>query len=300
MFMKKIVALFFVVLSIGSAQTILEVAEQDPGLSSFVSAIEAAGLSDLLNGEGPFTLFAPTNAAFTQIPEEDLTTLLNDPELLRRILNYHIVPAFVMASEARGLTSAPTLEGSELGIRVEEGNLLINESTVVKFDVGASEDIQASNGVIHVIDSVLVPMGVMLGQVTPATETPSTPEVEQLYTTTALRSVRYPVNPVGESSVSGSVLVADYGFENAVVTLALSGTTPEGNHPTHFHLGNCSSNGEIIVPLENLDGVTGLSVTTMTAPYDAIVEGDHYLNVHLSEEAVDTIIACGEAGLGAN
>jgi uncharacterized surface protein with fasciclin (FAS1) repeats len=299
MFMKKIASLLFVifVFSMSSAQTILEVAEQDPGLSSFVSALETAGLSDLLSGEGPFTLFAPTNAAFMQLPETELTTLLNNPEMLRRILSYHIVPAFVMASEARELTSAPTLEGSELGIRVESGNLLINESTVVKFDVGATEDIQASNGVIHVIDSLLVPAGVLLGQATPTTETPVVPDGEQLYTTTASSSIRYLVNPIGESGVSGSVFIADYGFENAVVTLSLRGTTPEGNHPTHFHLGNCGSNGEIVVPLENVNGATGLSVTTMTAPYDAIVEGDHYLNVHLSEEAVDTIVACGEVGL---
>jgi uncharacterized surface protein with fasciclin (FAS1) repeats len=304
MLMKKIVFLLLGVLAFtyaSSAQTILEVAAEDPGLSSLVSAIETAGLTDLLSGEGPFTLFAPTNAAFMQIPEAELTALLSDPETLRRILSYHIVPAFVMAREARQLTSAPTLEGSELGIRVESGNLLINESMVVKFDVGATEDVQASNGVIHVIDSVLLPMGVMLGQAEPSTtETPATPEVAQLYMTTAVRSVRYPVNAVNESGISGSVLVADYGFENAIVTISLRGTALDGNHPAHFHLGNCDSNGEIVVPLENVNGATGLSITSMTAPYDAVVEGDHYLNVHLSDEAIDTIVACGEVGLNAD
>jgi uncharacterized surface protein with fasciclin (FAS1) repeats len=301
--MKKFAALLlaFFLLSFSSAQTILEVAEQDPGLSTFVSALETAGLTDLLSGEGPFTLFAPTNAAFMQLPEAELITLLNNPEMLRQILSYHIVPAFVIAREARELTSAPTLEGSELNLRVEEGNLLINESRVVKFDVGATEDVQASNGVIHVIDSVLVPMGLMLGQATPSlSETPAAPEVAQIYTTVASRSGRYPVNAVGESGVSGSVLVADYGFDTAIVTISLRGTTPDGSHPAHFHLGNCNSNGEIVVPLENVNGATGLSVTSMTAPYDAIVEGDHYLNVHLSGEALNTIVACGEAGLNAN
>jgi uncharacterized surface protein with fasciclin (FAS1) repeats len=306
--MKKVAASMFVmfilstsILATSSAQTILEVAAEDPGLSSFVSALETAGLTELLNGEGPFTLFAPTNAAFMEIPEAELTTLLDNPDVLRRILSYHIVPAFVMARDARELTSAPTLEGSELGIRVESGNLLINESMVVKFDVGATEDVQASNGVIHVIDSVLVPMGVMLGQAEPSvTETPAAPEVAQPYMTTATRSVRYAVNAVGGSGVSGSVLVADYGFENAVVTILLRGTVAEGSHPTHFHLGNCDSDGEIVVPLENVNGATGLSITSMTAPYDIVVEGDHYLNVHLSDEAVDTIVACGEVGLNTN
>jgi uncharacterized surface protein with fasciclin (FAS1) repeats len=305
MLMKKVFLLvssmFLLSFSIPFAQTILEVAAEDPGLSSFVSALETAGLTDLLSGEGPFTLFAPTNAAFTQIPEAELTMLLDDPETLRRILAYHIVPAFVMARDAKQLTSAPTLEGSELGIRVESGNLLVNESMVVKFDVGATDDVQASNGVIHVIDSVLVPMGVMLGQAEPSTpETSATPEVEQPYMTTATRSVRYPVNAVGESGVRGSVLIADYGFENAIVTILLRGTASGGSHPTHFHLGNCDSNGEIVVPLENVNGATGLSITSMTAPYDAVVEGDHYLNVHLSDEAIDTIVACGEVGLNAN
>jgi uncharacterized surface protein with fasciclin (FAS1) repeats len=306
--MKKVAASMFVmfilstsILATSSAQTILEVAAEDPGLSSFVSALETAGLTELLNGEGPFTLFAPTNAAFMEIPEAELTTLLDNPDVLRRILSYHIVPAFVMARDARELTSAPTLEGSELGIRVESGNLLINESMVVKFDVGATEDVQASNGVIHVIDSVLVPMGVMLGQAEPSvTETPAAPEVAQPYMTTATRSVRYAVNAVGGSGVSGSVLVADYGFENAVVTILLRGTVAEGSHPTHFHLGNCDSDGEIVVPLENVNGATGLSITSMTASYDIVVEGDHYLNVHLSDEAVDTIVACGEVGLNTN
>jgi uncharacterized surface protein with fasciclin (FAS1) repeats len=301
--MKKIVVSLFVffVVSLSAAQTILDIAEQEPGLSSFVSALETAGLTGLLNAEGPFTLFAPTNAAFMQIPETELATLLNNPEMLRQLLSYHIVPAFVMAREARELTSAPTLEGSELNLRVEDGSLLVNESKVVKFDVGATEDVQASNGVIHVIDSVLVPTGVMLGQATPApSATPAAPEVEQLYMTTAPRSVRYPVNAVGESGVSGSVLVADYGFDNAIVTISLRGTTPGGSHPAHFHLGNCGSNGSIVVPLENVNGATGLSITSMAAPYDTIVEGDHYLNVHLSDAAIDTIVACGEVGLGAN
>ena len=209
-------------LPLGSAQTILEVAENDPGLSTFVTVIKAAGLEETLSGEGPFTLFAPTNAAFLQVSPDDLNQLLGDTEALRRVLSYHVVPAFVMARDAVQATSAPTLEGSELTVEVEAGNLLINESKVVKFDVGATENVQASNGVIHVIDSILEPEGVTLASAPPAPRVGASvslvSDVKQVYETAATRSTRFPVEAVEESGVSGSVLVADYGFENAVVT----------------------------------------------------------------------------------
>ena len=299
-FVCSIVCLLALTLSVSSAQTILEVAENDPGLSTFVTVIKAAGLDEVLAGEGPFTLFAPTNAAFLQVAPEELSQLLGDPETLRRILSYHVVPAFVMARDAVQATSAPTLEGSELTVRIESGNLLINESKVVKFDVGATDNVQASNGVIHVIDSVLEPEGVTLAG------SPAAPRIGasvslvtdamQVYETAALRSTRFPVEALGDSGVSGSVLVADYGFENAVATILVAGVQPGGNHPAHFHAGDCGSGGDIVIPLTNVTGPSGLSVSTMTAPYNTILDGNHYLNIHLSEGEMGTIVACGEVG----
>ena len=299
-FIRSVFCLLVFALSLGSAQTILEVAENDPGLSTFVTVIRAAGLEETLSGEGPFTLFAPTNAAFLQVAPGDLSRLLGDPETLRRVLSYHVVPAFVMARDAVQATSAPTLEGSELTVQVESGNLLINESKVVKFDVGATENVQASNGVIHVIDSVLEPEGVTLAGAPAAPRIGASvslvSDVEQVYETAALRSTRFPVEALNDSGVSGSVLVADYGFENAIATILVRGVEEDGDHPAHFHTGDCGSGGDIVIPLSNVTGPSGLSVSTMTAPYDTIMEGNHYLNIHLSPDRIDTIVACGEVG----
>ncbi len=300
-FVRAVVCALVFSASLGAAQTILEVAEADPGLSTLVSALKAAGLAETLQGAGPFTLFAPTNAAFLQVPPDELDSLLGDPAALQRVLAYHVVPAFIMARDAVQATRAPTLEGSELSVRVEAGNLLVNESKVVKFDVGASENVQASNGVIHVIDSVLEPPDVALAggaPVAPRIGAPvsSVAEVAQVYETAALRSVRFPLEELGGSGVSGSVLVADYGFDNAVATILVKGTEGAGgDHPAHFHAGDCGSGGDIVIPLNDVSDSSGLSVTTVTAPYDVIVDGDHYLNIH-SSTSLDVIVACGEVG----
>jgi hypothetical protein len=114
----------------------------------------------------------------------------------------------------------------------------------------------------------------------------------------AERSVSYWLEPVGGSGVSGVVHIADH-RDYTVVVVALQGTPAGGSHPAHFHAGECGSGGGIVVPLENVDGDTGLSVTVTKASYDAIVGGNHYLNVHASAADLGTIVACGEVGEGA-
>ena len=125
----------------------------DAGIfSSLVSAIQAAGLVDALSGEGPFTVFAPTDEAFANLPEGALDSLLQDPEELKRVLTYHVVSGKVMASDVADLTEATTLEGSTLSIDTDENGVMINGANVVQ------ADIECTNGVIHVIDSVLMPL----------------------------------------------------------------------------------------------------------------------------------------------
>ncbi len=135
----------------------------------------------------------------------------------------------------------------------------------------------------------------------PATETQTDAQAEQptppaMLTLQDVQRTRYQVLPVDGSGVRGSVLVSDYGFEGAVVVILLSGTPVDGVHPAHFHLGDCGSGGDIVVPLENVNGRSGLSVTTTDASYDDIVSGNHYLNIHLSPDSMGTIVACGEVG----
>ncbi len=121
--------------------------------ATLVTALEAAGLTQTLRGDGPFTVFAPTDEAFRKLPPGTVENLLKpeNREQLRTILLYHVVPGRVNAATARTLSTAKTVEGRNIRIRTQGSSLRINEATVVMADVGAT------NGVIHVIDEVLLP-----------------------------------------------------------------------------------------------------------------------------------------------
>jgi uncharacterized surface protein with fasciclin (FAS1) repeats len=117
--------------------------------STLVTAIKAAGLVETLKGKGPFTVFAPTDEAFAKIPKADLDALLKDKTKLTAVLTYHVVPAMVMAKDVKA-GDAPTVNGKALKITTEKG-VMVNDANVT------ATDIKASNGVIHVVDTVLVP-----------------------------------------------------------------------------------------------------------------------------------------------
>jgi uncharacterized surface protein with fasciclin (FAS1) repeats len=133
--------------------TIVEIAAGNADFSTLVAALKAAGLVDALSGEGPFTVFAPTNEAFAQLPAGTLDMLLlpENKEKLVAILTYHVVPGKVMAADVVTLTEADSLEGDAIDISVSDGNVMVDSANVVK------TDIEASNGVIHVIDAVITP-----------------------------------------------------------------------------------------------------------------------------------------------
>lgn len=137
-----------------AAGTIVEVAAANPDFSTLVAAVKAAGLVDTLNGAGPFTVFAPTNEAFAALPAGLLDKLLlpANKATLTKILTYHVVPAKVMAADVKA-GKVTTVEGGEITIATD-GGVKVNEATVT------STDVAASNGVIHVIDKVLVPADV--------------------------------------------------------------------------------------------------------------------------------------------
>lgn len=118
--------------------------------TTLVTALKAAGLVETLKGEGPFTVFAPTDDAFAKIPGADLEALLKDKDALTKVLTYHVVPGKVMAADVAGLTEATTVQGQSIAIDTEAG-VKVDNATVIK------TDIVTSNGVIHVIDSVIMP-----------------------------------------------------------------------------------------------------------------------------------------------
>ncbi len=121
--------------------------------NTLAKALQAAGLVDTLKGKGPFTVFAPTDEAFAKLPAGTVDELLKpeNKEKLVSILTYHVVPGAVSSKKVAGMTSAKTVNGKSLKISTEGGKVKIDDATVIK------ADIKASNGVIHVIDSVLMP-----------------------------------------------------------------------------------------------------------------------------------------------
>ena len=132
-------------------QTIVDIAVADGRFTTLVAAVQAAGLVDTLNSEGPFTVFAPTDDAFAKLPEGTVEALLADPEALANILLYHVVPGKVMAADVVDLEYALSAQGAPIDVSVKDGAVYVNDAQVL------IADIEASNGVIHVIDTVILP-----------------------------------------------------------------------------------------------------------------------------------------------
>jgi uncharacterized surface protein with fasciclin (FAS1) repeats len=133
--------------------TIVDIAAGNKDFSTLVAAVQAAGLVETLSSAGPFTVFAPTNAAFEKLPAGTVETLLKpeNKETLTSILTYHVVPGTLKAAKVVKRTSIKTAQGGILRIVVKDGKVMVNNAQVV------TTDIVASNGVIHVIDAVLLP-----------------------------------------------------------------------------------------------------------------------------------------------
>jgi uncharacterized surface protein with fasciclin (FAS1) repeats len=159
--LKKIFALAFLVVMMaavplfaaGHEKDIVDTAVAAGSFKTLVAAVQAAGLVETLKGKGPFTVFAPTDEAFAKLPAGTLDNLLKpeNKEKLKGILTYHVVPGKVMAKDVAGLKEAKTVNGQMLTITVKDGKVMVDKAHVAKTDVAAS------NGVIHVIDAVVLP-----------------------------------------------------------------------------------------------------------------------------------------------
>ncbi len=132
--------------------TIVELAMQTDALSTLVQAVKAADLVETLNSEGPFTVFAPTNEAFNALPSGTLESLLQpeNKSTLSSILTYHVVPGKIMASDLEDGMTVETVQGAEITISLGD-NAMVNDATVTQ------ADIEADNGVVHIIDTVILP-----------------------------------------------------------------------------------------------------------------------------------------------
>jgi uncharacterized surface protein with fasciclin (FAS1) repeats len=137
-----------------AAKDVVDIAAGNPDFSTLVAAVKAAGLVETLKGKGPFTVFAPTNAAFDKLPKGTVETLLKpeNKEKLVAVLTYHVVAGKVMAADALKLDKAKTVNGAEFTIGLKDGKAYLNSTSQI-----VKTDIETSNGVIHVIDSVILP-----------------------------------------------------------------------------------------------------------------------------------------------
>lgn len=139
--------------AIAAEKDIVDTAVEAGQFKTLATAIEAAGLVSTLKGEGPFTVFAPTDEAFAKLPAGTVENLLKpeSKEKLTEILTYHVVPGKVMAAEVAEIDEAKTVNGKMIDVEVKDGSVKVNDATVT------ATDIAASNGVIHVIDTVILP-----------------------------------------------------------------------------------------------------------------------------------------------
>ena len=131
---------------------IVETAVAAGTFTTLAKALTAAGLIETLKGKGPFTVFAPTNAAFAKLPPATLSALLADKKKLAAVLTYHVVPGKVLAAQVVGMSEATSVQGGKIAIMVMGGKAMLNHSATV-----TATDIPATNGVIHVIDTVILP-----------------------------------------------------------------------------------------------------------------------------------------------
>ncbi len=134
-----------------AAADIVDTAVSAGSFNTLVTAVKAAGLVETLKGAGPFTVFAPTDEAFAKLPAGTLDSLLKNPEQLKQVLLYHVVSGKVMAADVVKIKSAKTVQGSSAKVNVMGGDVMIDKAKVVK------TDIVCDNGVIHVIDTVILP-----------------------------------------------------------------------------------------------------------------------------------------------
>jgi uncharacterized surface protein with fasciclin (FAS1) repeats len=137
----------------GSGKNIVETAQAAGTFTTLIAAVKAAGLESTLAGSGPFTVFAPTDEAFAKLPAGTVEALLKEPEKLASILKYHVIAGKVTAADVVKLDEAKTVNGASVEIHTMNGKVMVNGANVVKADV------LASNGVIHVIDKVILPPG---------------------------------------------------------------------------------------------------------------------------------------------
>jgi uncharacterized surface protein with fasciclin (FAS1) repeats len=258
-------------------KTIAEVAAGNPDFSILVEALTKAGLVDTFKGTDKYTVFAPTNAAFSalltelNVTKEQLLALPN----LADILKYHVVSGEVKAASLTDGQEVTTLQGGKVKVAVSaDKKVSLNNG---RANV-TTADVAASNGVIHIIDKVLT--------------LPAAPAV-------TVKTYALSATGAGGTNVSGTAKFEKISDAQTKVTINLTGTPAGGSHPAHIHVGSNPPGGGIYVTLTNVDGTTGESISTVNETFESLTTYDGYINVHLSAADLATVVATGETGAGA-
>ena len=257
---------------IDPTKTIYELVQTDPTSSLLAQALAKADLAATLASGGPFTFFAPTDDAIKALAEG---AGQNEAEFLERanldnIFKYHIVPGRKLAAEFTDRDEFATLQGYPVTIEVTAGgDIRVEAATVI------TRDVLATNGVMHIVSEVLIPP--------------------------ALGSSVYSLNATGAAGtdVFGTAAFKELSPTQSEVVIELENTSAGELFPAHIHAGNVGDSGAIKYLLESVDGATGKSTTTLDVPYRELLEYDGYINIHLSAEQMDVIVANGEVGAGA-
>ena len=257
---------------VGPTKTLYELVRTDPNSSLLAQALAKADLAATLASEGPFTFFAPTDNAIKAFAEG---AGQNEAEFLERddlanIFKYHVVPGRKLAAEFTDRDEFTTLQGYPVTIEVTASGEIKVEAAAI-----TTPDILATNGVMHVISEVLLPP--------------------------ALGSSVYSLTATGAAgtNVFGTATFKELSPTQSQVVIELENTSAGEMLPAHIHAGNVGDDGAIKYQLKSVDGATGKSTTTLDVPYGELLNYDGYINIHLSTEHMDVIVANGEVGAGA-
>ncbi|THF66032.1 fasciclin domain-containing protein [Deinococcus sp. Arct2-2] len=295
-----------------ACKTIAQLVMSDPQFSTLAVAVEAAGLGDTLSS-GAFTVFAPTNAAFAKVPSDMLATVLNDPEMLQSVLLYHVVPGKIAAKQVAGIKSARTVQGTRIDVMVSGSTVMINDATITQVNV------PACNGVIHIIDTVLMPPMAMAETPAPApvAETPApepvaeetpapepvaeeTPAVEEApapAAEVAVTAAPFDISQIPATPLSGATTTTT---ETTTTDTAVAETTTTDTATTD----TTTTDTTVVAETTTADTTVVAEVATPTAEcvvgsntlYDVIVADDRFSTLRdlLSDAGLTETLMSGE------
>ena len=212
----------------GKCMTISQLVASNAQLSTLNTALDAAGLKSTLSAAGSYTVFAPTDAAFAKVPSDQLASVLNDADALRSLLLYHVVAEKATAAQIRGVKGGTTVQGADIAVTTQGNTLKINNATVTR------ADINACNGIVHLIDTVLMPpMAVAAPVAEPAAAAPApAPAAAPAPVPVAAAPIVIPATPLSGSTITNTAVTAPATTETATTTEATTEATTETTEAT--------------------------------------------------------------------